>query len=169
MRRAVPVRSPASAGEAASPTRGQRRPGPEICQQGDDGTDGWSAEPKCKQCQRRGSLRRQQSARRFSKSAPRPPRCRAHACTRHAAQPMASVRRGDCLGTDYSFMDRMGRTANSAGQSPRGGPAEYEDRTAETFENIHQQSDAAARSVITRHATYWRLGTVMGTRHTAAR
>jgi hypothetical protein len=45
------------------------------------------------------------------------------------------------LGTDYDFMDRLGRiggTANSAGQSPRGSgnPAEYEDRTAEIFENI---------------------------------
>jgi hypothetical protein len=45
------------------------------------------------------------------------------------------------LGTDYNFMDRLARvggTANDAGQSPRGSgnPAEYEDRTAEIFENI---------------------------------
>ena len=45
------------------------------------------------------------------------------------------------LGTDYDFMDRMGRmgdTANEDGESPRGSgnPAEYEDRTAEIFENI---------------------------------
>jgi len=45
------------------------------------------------------------------------------------------------LGTDYDFMDRMGRiggTANKDGQSPRGSgnPADYEQRTAEIFENI---------------------------------
>jgi hypothetical protein len=45
------------------------------------------------------------------------------------------------LGTDYSFMDRMARmggTAGSDGESPRGSgnPAEYEQRTAEIFENI---------------------------------
>jgi Flp pilus assembly protein TadG len=45
------------------------------------------------------------------------------------------------LGTDYNFMDRLARiggTANDAGESPRGSgnPAEYEDRTAEIFENI---------------------------------
>jgi hypothetical protein len=45
------------------------------------------------------------------------------------------------LGTDYDFMDRLGRigdTANEDGQSARGSgnPAEYEDRTAEIFENI---------------------------------
>jgi hypothetical protein len=45
------------------------------------------------------------------------------------------------LGTDYDFMDRLGRigdTANKDGKSARGSgnPAEYEDRTAEIFENI---------------------------------
>ncbi len=45
------------------------------------------------------------------------------------------------LGTDYEFMDRMGRMGNTAddnGKSPRGSgnPAEYEQRTAEIFENI---------------------------------
>ena len=45
------------------------------------------------------------------------------------------------LGTDYDFMDRLGRmgaTANEDGQAPRGSgnPAEYEQRTAEIFENI---------------------------------
>ena len=45
------------------------------------------------------------------------------------------------LGTDYNFMDRMGRmggTADDNGQSPRGSgnPAEYEQRLTEIFEEI---------------------------------
>ncbi|MBN2217360.1 MAG: VWA domain-containing protein [Pirellulales bacterium] len=45
------------------------------------------------------------------------------------------------LGTDYDFMDRMGRlggTANDDGETPRGSgnPAEYEQRLVEIFENI---------------------------------
>ena len=45
------------------------------------------------------------------------------------------------LGTDYDFMDRLARvgdTAGDDGQSPRGTghPAEYEDRTAEIFDEI---------------------------------
>ena len=45
------------------------------------------------------------------------------------------------LGTDYGFMDRMARvggTADSAGQSPRGSgnPAEYEKKLTEIFKNI---------------------------------
>lgn len=45
------------------------------------------------------------------------------------------------LGTDYNFMDRLARigsTANSSGESPRGSgnPAEYEQRLIEIFENI---------------------------------
>ena len=45
------------------------------------------------------------------------------------------------LGTDYDFMDRMGRAGGSAdasGQSPRGSgnPAEYEQRLTEIFEEI---------------------------------
>ena len=45
------------------------------------------------------------------------------------------------LGTDYDFMDRsarLGGTANSEGQAPRGSgnPAEYEERLKDIFENI---------------------------------
>ena len=45
------------------------------------------------------------------------------------------------LGCDYDFMDRMARmgaTANSSGQSPRGSgnPADYEAVLTEIFQNI---------------------------------